>query len=343
MSMQEAALYGDLVRYLRDKMAEMLVAIDAEEDVKVAGERLDKIIRDWFFSPQDDLYGSAPKDIIWREQLNLGNPLPPDYAHEVFDPDCDCPICQQMAKMMQEGGDLLAGQMGWGWTYSTDLPLIDQYDPEGSESRWEQERLLVQPQLDSDDTLSDLPTYEPPAVEDVEVSPEEFLERLNLQPQVDLRLELLSDQIIDRLDCPVKYEMFGPVYRHLEVPECVILLQALENQGVNLDELVAQIEAWPYENIALDWLSDPEQHVYFTIKAMETRLDPADKDALIRFRQHRDFLFILCQLIPYSARLWLQGWLTGMVMGQAQDEDEDEIDWEDGPLGSIDGDEGIPF
>jgi hypothetical protein len=34
--------------------------------------------------------------------------------------------------------------------------------------------------------------------------------------------------------------------------------------------------------------------------------------------QHRDFLLILCQLIPYNARLWLQvqGWLQGMALGE---------------------------
>jgi len=55
---------------------------------------------------------------------------------------------------------------------------------------------------------------------------------------------------------------------------------------------------------------------------METRRDPAGKDDLTRFRQHREFHFILCQLIPYSARAWLQGWLEGLALGeQGQEED----------------------
>lgn len=53
---------------------------------------------------------------------------------------------------------------------------------------------------------------------------------------------------------------------------------------------------------------------------METRLDPADKADLIRFRQHRDFQFIFCQLIPYNARLWLQGWLEGLALGEMAQE-----------------------
>lgn len=322
MSLQEAALYGDLVLYLRQKMAEMLVAVDAEADVEAAGDQLDKIIRDWFFTPQDELYGSAPKDIIWREQLNLGNPIPPEYAHKAFDDTCDCPLCQA-AREEIEAGEAASVYGGWNWTYCPDHTLIDIYDPEGSEARWLEERLLYQPQLEKDNPLeqTDVPTYTPPAIEDLEVSPEEFMEQLNLQPQVDERLAKIAEQVIERLDCPARYGLFGVKYRRLEQKECVSLLKGLEEQGVDLNELAEQIKAWPYQNIALDWLSDPEQHVYFTIKAMETRLDPAAKDDLVRFRQHRDFLFILCQLIPYNARLWLQGWLEGLMLGKNQEQD----------------------
>jgi hypothetical protein len=38
---------------------------------------------------------------------------------------------------------------------------------------------------------------------------------------------------------------------------------------------------------------------------------------LICFRQHRDFFFILGQLIPYNARLWLRGWLEGLALDNA--------------------------
>jgi hypothetical protein len=132
-------------------------------------------------------------------------------------------------------------------------------------------------------------------------------------------LQQLAARLIERLDCPMsRGSFFGPEYRRLSLQECAALLKGLDEQGVDLDELVKQIDAWPYQNIALDWLNEPERHTYFTIRAMETRLDPADKAELIRFRQHRDFLFILCQIMPYDARLWLKGWLEGLALSHTK-------------------------
>lgn len=313
MPIQECALYGDLVLYLRDRAAEMLAEAKADSSLDEARQQLDVLIRDWFFAPQEDLYGSAPRDVIWREQLGEGNPIPPEYARQAFDDDC--PICRDAIEEIEGGEhDHIRGR-GWQWTYCPDISLIDIYDPEGSDNRWEKERLRYQPQLDQDATPTGMPPYTPPAVADLEVSPEEFMERLNRQSWMDDRLQQIVNALADRLDCPVPGGFFGPDYRRISHEECLSLVKGLDEQGVDLDELIKQVEAWPYQNVALDWLSQPERHAYFTIRAMETRLDPADKAELIRFRQHRDFHFILCQLVPYSARLWLLGWLQGLACG----------------------------
>jgi hypothetical protein len=321
MSVQECALYGDLVLYLRDQAAEMIAKTETGSDIGDIRQQLDALIRAWFFSPQDQLYGSAPRDVIWREQLNQGNPIPPEYARHTAGGDCDCPLCQQMIEEIEDAGP--ESHSGWHWTYCPESSLIDIYDPEGSDARWEQERLLYQPQLDAHASAEAIPTYIPPAVEDLELSPEEFMERLNRQPWVDQRLKKIATRLLDRLDCPASDGFFGPTYRRLAPAEATVLLKGLDEQGVDLDELVKQVEAWPYQNIALDWLSEPEKQAYFTIRAMETRLDPAGKAELIRFRQHRDLHFILCQLIPYNARLWLQGWLQGLALAEmAQEKDK---------------------
>ena len=311
MSIQECALYGDLVLYLRDSIAIKLVEMKAHHNLEEAEQQLDNLIRDWFFTPQDRLYGSAPREVIWREQLGQGNPIPPEYAREAFDDDC--PICQGAIEEI-EAGEHQHGHGGWHWTYCPDSALIDLYDPEGSEARWLEERLLLQPQLDPTPPATETPSYTPPAASDLEVSPEEFMARLNWREQVDENLEQMADRLLDRLDCPTGRGFIEPEYRRLTQKEGLALLKGLQEQGVDLDELVKQVDAWPYQNVALDWLADPERHVYLTIRGMETRLDPAAKEELIRFRQHRDYLFIFCQIIPYSARSWLQGWLAGLAV-----------------------------
>ncbi|HXW00749.1 MAG TPA: hypothetical protein VEC93_20205 [Anaerolineae bacterium] len=311
MPIQECALYGDLVLYLRDQAAEMLTKNAPYSNVEEAKQSLDILIRDWFFTPQAELYSSTPREVIWREQLGQGNPIPPEYAHVAFDDDC--PICQGAIAEI-EAGEHHHGPGGRHWTYCPDSALIDRYDPEGSEARWLEEWLLLQPQLDPTFPPVETPVYTPPAASDLEVSLEEFMARLNWREQVDENLKQMADRLLDRLDCPTGRGFIEPEYRRLNQKEMVTLLKGLQEQGVDLDELVKQVDAWPYQNVALDWLADPERHIYLTIRGMETRLDPAAKEELIRFRQHRDFLFIFCQIMAYSTRSWLQGWLAGLAL-----------------------------
>ncbi|MBC8446200.1 MAG: hypothetical protein H8D78_00475, partial [Chloroflexi bacterium] len=61
MSVQECALYGDLVLWLRRRAAELLAEARTDSTVEAETVRLDELIRSWFFTPQDELYGSAPR------------------------------------------------------------------------------------------------------------------------------------------------------------------------------------------------------------------------------------------------------------------------------------------
>jgi len=323
MSIQETALYGDLVLYLRARLGEILAGANVYPDIAEAENQLDVMIRAWFFTPQDELYGSSPRDVIWREQLNMGNPIPPDYAHDAFDPDCDCPICQMALEEMEAGaGEAPFGGYyhSWQWTYCPESGLIDRYDPEGSEDRWLREQVQFQPQHDPDHTPAEVPPYQPPAVDDLEVSPEEFLTHLDRQSGYDKRYQPYVEQLLDRFDCPIGRGLINSEYRRLSREECLILLDGLAENGLDLDELVGQAQAWPYQNISLEWLARPDRELFMITRAMETQLNPADKTTLIRFRQHRDFLFMLEQIVPYNARIWLQGWLSGLLLsGQEAD------------------------
>jgi tetratricopeptide (TPR) repeat protein len=100
-----------------------------------AGRQVDEFIRNWFFAPQEELYGSAPREVIWREQLGEPNPIPRRYAAEMFDDDC--PLCQVMRAEIESAESDEAH--GHHWTYCPDFCLLDQYDPEGSEERWQKE------------------------------------------------------------------------------------------------------------------------------------------------------------------------------------------------------------
>jgi tetratricopeptide (TPR) repeat protein len=137
VSDQECALYGDLVLYLRDRAAELLAQSNPETSVEAERMRLDDVIRAWFFAPQDDLHGLAPRDVIWTEQKGEPNRVSDDQLDDLFFDDC--PTCQAMRQDAQAELDK-GHDHGWNWCYDDGgYPLIAQYDPEGWDARWAHE------------------------------------------------------------------------------------------------------------------------------------------------------------------------------------------------------------
>jgi len=61
-------------------------------------------------------------------------------------------------------------------------------------------------------------------------------------------------------------------YRRITRDEAVSLIVGLHQQGVDVQALLAQIEAWPYQKMALDWLSEPERNAALVCQALETAL-----------------------------------------------------------------------
>lgn len=314
MSVQECALYGDLVLWLRDRAAELLAEAQADSTVEAETARLDELIRSWFFTPQDELHGCAPRDLIWAEQMGKPNPIPTDRLDEFF---FDGPICQE-TKAEVEAAELEGHEHGWQWFYDDGgYPLIAQYDPEGWDARWAEEDAAFeawQAEQEQQRQTTPAPPYTPPPVGSKEVDPETFLEVLR-RPWLDPELHKAAQELAERCDVPVPSDRFGTGYRRLTRPEATSLVAGLHQQGVDVQALMTQIAAWPYQNVALDWLSEPEKNAAMICQAMETEIDPQDEDEMARFRQHRDFIFMLARLVPPGARLWLQGWLEAVAHG----------------------------
>ena len=313
MSVQECALYGELVLYLRDRAAELLAGDGG--DVEAERARLDTIVRDWFFTCQDELHGCAPRDLIWAEQKGESNPVHPDRLADFFDDDC--PICQAMyndVKAAIEAGE----DHGWHWHYDDGgCPLISRYDPEGWDARWaEDDAAFEQWQAERAGQETEpiaAPVYEPSPVESAEMPPEEFIARAR-RPWLDPALYQAARALATCVDCP-EPTLFGPHYRRLSYEEALSLAVGLHEHGVDVEALLAQIEAFPYQNVALDWLSRPEENVALTIRALEEVVPPEDEEETLRFRHHRDFILSLAGVVHPGARLWLQGWLDAVADG----------------------------
>jgi hypothetical protein len=316
MCHQESALYGDLVLYLRDCAAELLAGDDP--DIESQQERLDTLIRDWFFTPQDRLHGCAPRDLIWAEQKGEANPIDPERLVEFFDDD-DCPVCQltrqEIQRALETGED-----HGFNWFYDDGgYPLIAHYDPEGWDERWAEDMAefeavhTTREEPAEGESRPTEPPYEPPPLAASNLSPAEFLAHAR-QPWLDPALHEVASMLAERVDCPT-HTLTGLRYRRLTYDEALTLSVGLHNQGVDLPALMDQIEAFPYQNVALDWLAQPEENAFMMVRAMEEMLAPDDEAEMTRFRHHRDFIFTLARLVHPGARLWLQGWLDAVIAG----------------------------
>jgi hypothetical protein len=119
---QACALYQQLVRHVQKCAAEELAAL-RQTSVSAEYGRIDQIIRDWLFTPQRDLHGSSPREVMRREQLDEPNVLPPP------SPDDD-----EMLQELHEIEELLGGGERHQWFVDDGgLSLLDEFDPEGQD------------------------------------------------------------------------------------------------------------------------------------------------------------------------------------------------------------------
>jgi hypothetical protein len=149
---------------------------------------------------------------------------------------------------------------------------------------------------------------------DAQLDPSTFLSVLR-RPGLNPELHKAAQQLAERCDVPQSRSPWGSPYRRVTQDEALCLLAGLHQQRVDIGALLVQIEAWPYENVALDWLSEPERYSALVEQALEIELDPKDETTPLRFRNHRDFILSLARVMPPGARLWLSGWLEAVSYG----------------------------
>lgn len=311
MCYQECALYGELVLWLRDQAAQLLAG--SEGNVEAESERLDDLIRQWFFEPQEDLHGCAPRELIWAEQMEQPNPIHPERIAEFFEDDC--PVCrfehENLKRALESGED-----PGFRWHHDDGgYPLIARYDPEGYDARWARGDAELAGWKNQQQGATDTPlaNAQPLAADPRELDPEAFLETLQA-PWLDPALRQAALTLAEHCDVPVPDADSRARYRRVMLDEAASILTALDRHGTDVQALLAQIDAWPYQNVALDWLSEPEQNVAMMCAALEQSIAPGDQEGQTRFRHHRDFVLALAQVVPPGARLWLQGWLEATAL-----------------------------
>ena len=323
MAHQECALYGDLVLWLRDQAAGLLAG--EEGNVEAEQERLDALIREWFITPQEELCGCAPREIIWAERAGRPNPIDPDQIDGMF-PD-DCPICEMERRELE--ASLAAGEEpALCWHYDDGgYPLIARYDPEAWERQASEGRTDPDPgqgkgksaefdpwqavqKVSLPDPEDRLPSFDPRAL-----SPKIYA-GLVLAPWIDPPLYHAADRIMALCTVPLPDPFGGMRYRRLGRREAVSLVAGFQWHGANVDSLLGTMEAWAKEKVPLDWLGEPVRHASILCRMLDPNPIEQDKATEQRLRHNRDFLFILASAVPSAAQLWLQGWLRALALGE---------------------------
>ena len=118
---QACALYQQLVRHVQKCAAEELAAL-RQTSVSVEHEHIDQIIRDWLSTPQRDLHGSSPRDVMRREQLDEPNVLPPP-----------SPDDEEWLQELHEIEELCGGERHHWFVDDGGLSLLDEFDPAGQD------------------------------------------------------------------------------------------------------------------------------------------------------------------------------------------------------------------
>ena len=185
--------------------------------------------------------------------------------------DCDCPICQMMREEIENAeSDEAPGHF---WNYFPDSCLLDRYDPEGSEERWRQElaemqEWQVERQAEHAQAQDAAPGYAPVPLSGQEVDAATFLSVLQ-RPWLDPELHRAAQQLVDHCDVPLTSATGGLSYRRITLAEALSLIAGLNGQGVDAKALLAQIDAWPYQNVA----SGPRESRYRSDGAGDGRFD----------------------------------------------------------------------
>jgi len=318
LSVQEYALYGDLVFYLRDRAAELLAGDDGDAEAERA--RLDTIIcwrraggtitvtgcrrsYDGGMMSSQDLFEYVCERVIGRlvEQV----PGATEEAERAwFDQMLEDWIRTQMSPDAAGAGDGVEGAE------------VEYRTPEGKPLH----RMTIEFEEAEQEGVEDaanVPDYDPPPLRrsrDPDVV--QLWMRAAYEPWPDLPLEQAARVLSRRIGYsvprpPLTHESVCLGWSHFSEAEAQALAFELHVAGVDVEDLVEQIGAFPYDDISLVWLVEPERciHLHTTLLEQMGEEERGEyPESLARLRHTIEFIDRMARLIPPHVRTWLSGW-----------------------------------
>jgi hypothetical protein len=115
---------------------------------------------------------------------------------------------------------------------------------------------------------------------------------------------------------PLTYESVSLDWARFSVAEARALVFELHQAGVDVEALLKQIEAFPYDDVSLVWLIEPERCIYMhttLVEQMKEEERERHPESLARLRHTAEFVRRIATLIPPHVRIWLRGWSAAYV------------------------------
>lgn len=194
---------------------------------------------------------------------------------------------------------------------------IEYRTPEGEPFR----RLSVEFEGAAEERVEDaanVPDYDPPPLKgDRSADIVQLWMRAAYEPWPDLPLEQAAEVLSRRIGysvphSPLTHESVRLGWAHFSEAEARALAFELHNIGVDIEALLAQVEAFPYDDVSLAWFTEPERCIHLHATLVEQMDEEGESEtypeSLARLRHTAEFIHRLATLIPPHARIWLRGW-----------------------------------
>jgi hypothetical protein len=110
---------------------------------------------------------------------------------------------------------------------------------------------------------------------------------------------------------PLTHESVCLSWAHFDEMEARALAFELYIAGVDIEALLEQIEAFPYGEASLAWLTEPEECIHMhaaLVDQMDAKERKEHPESLAHLRHNIEFIYRLSSLIPPHVRIWLRGW-----------------------------------
>ena len=164
---------------------------------------------------------------------------------------------------------------------------------------------------------ANVPSYDPPPLRgDRDADVVQLWMRAAYDPWPDLPLDRAAQVLSRRIGysvprSPLTHESVQLGWVHFSEAEARALAFELHASGVHIEGLLEQIEAFPYDDVSLAWLTEPERciHLHATLaEEMDEEERKEHPESAARLRHTTEFIHRLAALIPPHARIWLRGW-----------------------------------